>query len=87
MNGMQTISISKLRQSVADILDMVVAKQQPTIILNRSKPQAVLVDIDYYQALEEAVLDLTDAKEAERAKKEPKDTLSSYIKKRWRTAV
>lgn len=83
MNSTQTISISKLRQSVAELIDMVVTNQEPMIILKRSKPQAVLVDIDYYQALEEAIFDLTDAREAEKAKKEPKDPLSSYIKKRW----
>ena len=83
MNSTQTISISQLRQHTATTVDDVVARQQPTIILRRSQPKAVLVDISYYQALEDAVLDLTDAREAEKAKKEPKSSYSSYLKKRW----
>jgi len=83
MNGTQTISISQLRQHAAQTIDAVVNKQEPTIILKRSMPKAVLVDINYYQALEDAVLDLTDAREAEKAKKEPRDSFASYIKKRW----
>lgn len=83
MNGTQTISISQLRQNVAETIDEVVEKQQPAIILKRSQPKAVLVDIAYYQALEDAVLDLTDAKEADRAKKEPRTSFGSYLRKRW----
>lgn len=83
MNGTNTLSISKLRQRVAETIDEVVQKQEPLIILKRSQPKAVLVDIDYFQALEEAVLDTTDAKEAERAKKENRTSFSSYLKKRW----
>lgn len=83
MNGIQTISISQLRQHAATTVDKVVTNQQPTIILKRSQPKAVLVDIAYYQALEDAVLDLTDAKEADRAKKEPRTSFGSYLRKRW----
>jgi prevent-host-death family protein len=83
MNNTHIISISQLRQNATQAIDNVVKKQNPTIIMQRSKPKAVLVDATYYQALEEAVLDLTDAREAEKAKKEVKNPLSSYIEKRW----
>ena len=83
MNCTQTISISQLRQHTASTVDEVVVRQQPTIILKRSQPKAVLVDIVYYQALEDAVLDFTDAKEAEKAKKEHRNSFTSYLKKRW----
>jgi prevent-host-death family protein len=84
MNGTQILSISDLRQNTAKAIASVSMTKNPTIIFQRSRPKAVLVDYDYYQSLEEAVLDLTDAKEAEKAKKEPKILLNSYIKKRWR---
>lgn len=79
------MTISDLRQNTAKAVGNVVATQQPTIILQRSQPKAVLVDLAYYQALEEAVFDLTDSQEAERAKREPRVLLSSYIKKRFKS--
>lgn len=85
MNGTQTITISELRQNAASAVNSVVSTQQPKVILQRSRPKAVLVDIDYFQALEEAVVELTDAAEAHRAKTEDKDPFSVYIKKRWGT--
>ena len=85
MNGTQTITISQLRQNAADAINSVIALQQPTIILQRSRPMAVIVDIAYFQALEEAVMDTTDAREAELAKTEKRIPLQSYIKKRWGT--
>ena len=83
MNNTQSISISQLRQNATEAIETVVKTQSPTIIMQRSKPKAVLVDVSYFQALEDAVLDLTDSREAERAKKEEKRTFSSYINKRF----
>ncbi|OGK32920.1 hypothetical protein A3F58_04010 [Candidatus Roizmanbacteria bacterium RIFCSPHIGHO2_12_FULL_37_9b] len=83
MNNTQTISVSQLRQNATQAINEAVVNQKPTIILQRSQPKAVLVDIEYFQALEEAVFDLTDAKEAEKAKKEKRSPLDSYLKKRW----
>jgi len=85
MNATQSISISDLRQNATAAVNAVIGTQIPTIIMQRSKPRAVLVDVDYYQALEEAVLDLTDANEAERAKSEPRIPLLPYVKKRFGT--
>ena len=85
MNGTQTITISQLRQNAAAAINSVIAAQEPAIILQRSRPKAVLVDIAYFQALEEAVLDATDAREAQSAKSEERIPFQSYIKKRWGT--
>ena len=82
MNTTQSISISDLRQNATAAVNAVIGTQIPTIIMQRSQPRAVLVDVDYYQALEDAVLDLTDSQEAERAKKEPRILFSTYLKKR-----
>lgn len=83
MNGMLTITISQLRQNAAAAINTVVALQKPTIILQRSLPTAVLVDAHYFQALEEAVLDTGDAREATLAKTEERNSFRNYIKKRW----
>lgn len=83
MNSTKTMSISQLRQNATQAIDTVIKTQTPIVIMQRSKPKAFLVDAEYYQALEEAILDLTDAIEAGRAKIESKKPLSSYITKRW----
>ncbi|MBU1326530.1 type II toxin-antitoxin system Phd/YefM family antitoxin [Patescibacteria group bacterium] len=83
MNGTSTITISDLRQNAAAAVNAVSTSQKPTIILQRSRPKAVLVDINYFQSLEEAVLDLTDAREADRAKTEARTPFTGYVKKRW----
>jgi prevent-host-death family protein len=83
MNNTQTITISDLRQNATAAINAVAATQNSTIILQRSHPKAVLVDVAYFQSLEDAVLDLTDTQEANHAKKEPRVSLDSYIKKRW----
>lgn len=85
MNGTQTITISELRQNAASAINTVIAQQKPTIILQRSRPTAVLVDVRYFQALEEAVLDASDGGEATLAKTEERSPFGSYIKKRWGT--
>lgn len=83
MNSTNTLSISQLRQNTAEAINSVVTSKQPTVIFQRSKPKAVLVDYDYYNTLEESVLDFLDAKEAEKAKSEEKIPFEAYLKKRW----
>jgi prevent-host-death family protein len=83
MNSTNTLSISRLRQDTALAIETVVASKQPTIILQRSKPKAILVDYDYYNSLEESVLDLLDFKEAQKAKKEKRESFENYYHKRW----
>lgn len=55
--------------------------------MQRSKPKAVLVDYNYFQALEDAVVDRLDSQVAEKAKDETRVPLASYIKKRWGTVM
>lgn len=83
---MNTISISDLRADVAKYIAGVTSSQQAAVIVQRSKPKAVLVDYEYFQALEEAALDASDAREAERAKKEAKIPFGTYTKKRFHTS-
>ena len=81
---MNTISVSQLRAETAKILARVTSCQEAAVIMQRSKPRAVLVDYDYFQALEEVALDASDAHEAERAKRETKTPLETYIRKRFK---
>lgn len=78
------MTISQLRQNATAAISSVVSSQTPAVIFQRSKPKAVLVDLEYFQALEDAVIDLTDALEAEKAKSEPRIPFDNYLKKRWR---
>jgi len=87
MNSITSISISDLRQNAARLVKRVTLRQEPIVVMTRSKPSAVLVDVDYFSALEEAVVDITDGQEAERAKKEHKQPFASYIRKRWKENV
>jgi prevent-host-death family protein len=83
MNGTQTFSISDLRKNTASVINNVHDTQEPAVILQRSKPKAMIVDYEYYQALEESVLDLSDAREAEKAKKENTTSFDQYLVKRF----
>ena len=80
---MNIISISDFRNKAADFVSQAANLQKTFTIMQRSKPKAILVNHDYYQALEQAVIDLTDAREAEKAKKETTIKLDTYIQKRW----
>lgn len=81
--GNNTISISQLRQDATNLINLAVSQQNPLIVMQRSKPKVVMVDYQYFQALEEAVMDLTDSQEAERAKLEPMVSFDKYFKKRF----
>jgi len=77
------LSISELRQNASAAIDAVVTNQQVLTVMQRSKPTVVIVDKNYFDALEEAVLDATDAVEMEKAKKEPREPFEQYVVRRW----
>jgi prevent-host-death family protein len=83
MNNTFNVPITKLRQNAAKVINEVTTTGQSAIIIQRSQPKAVITDLDYFNSLETAVIDLLDAREAERAKKETKIPLKDYLKKRW----
>jgi len=83
MNDTFSVPISKLRQNTADIISQVVNSGLSAVIMQRSQPKAVIADYEYFNSLEEAVIDFMDAAEAEKAKKEPTVSLKAYTKKRW----
>ena len=46
---MKTVPISDLRKRVADVLDAVRASDEPTIVLQRSRPAAYLVSPERFE--------------------------------------
>ena len=80
-----TVSISELRQNATNLINLAVSQQIPLIVMQRSKPKVVVVDYQYFQAMEEAIMDLTDGQEAERAKLEPAGLFGKYLEKRFGT--
>jgi prevent-host-death family protein len=68
---MKSIPISDLRQRVADVIDDVQASDEPTVVLQRSRKAAYIVNPERYErdqaelsALRRAVF-LTEVREAE----------------------
>jgi prevent-host-death family protein len=68
---MKTVPISELRQHVADVIDDVQASDEPTIVLQRSRRAAYIVNPDRYErdqqelALLRRQLFLSEVREAE----------------------
>lgn len=68
---MKTVPISQLRQRVADVIDDVQASDEPTIVLQRSRRAAYIVNPDRYErdqhelALLRRQLFLSEVREAE----------------------
>ena len=83
MNDTFTVPITQLRQNAAGIISDVTTKGLSAVIVQRSKPKAVIADYEYFNSLEEAVIDFMDTTEAEKAKKEPTISLKTYARKRW----
>lgn len=46
---MKTIPVSDLRQHVADVIDDVQASSEPTVVLQRSKKVAYIVNPEHYE--------------------------------------
>jgi prevent-host-death family protein len=68
---MKTVPISQLRQRVADVIDDVQASDEPTVVLQRSRRAAYIVNPDRYErdqqelALLRRQLFLSEVREAE----------------------
>ena len=81
---MNTVSITDLRQDATKIIGGLELSGEPTYILQNSKARAVIVDVEYYEALQEALEDLMDVMESQEAMKEPgRITMEEYARKRW----
>lgn len=79
-----TISITDLKQKAASVITRMRSSGVPLIVMKRSEPAAVLIDPDYYRALEEALEDLEDLRAIEERKNEPGVAFEKYFKKRFK---
>ena len=83
MNDTFTIPITRLKQDTAGVISDVTKKGISAVVMQRSQPKVVIADYEYFNALEEAVIDLADARDAEKRKGGPTILLEEYAKKRW----
>ena len=83
MNDTFTIPITDLRKNAAKVISDVTKKNLSAIVMQRSKPKVVIADYEYFNSLEEALMDISDGIEAEKAKKEPSIPFEAYLKKRF----
>ena len=68
---MNTVSVTDLRQDATNILNNVVASQNPYYVIQNSKPRVVMLDAEYYANLQETLEDFMDGVDAEKYLKEP----------------
>lgn len=83
MNDTFTIPVTTLKQDTASVISDVTTKGLSAVVMQRSRPKVVVADYDYFNALEETVVDLLDAIDAEKRKKDPTISLQEYAEKRW----
>lgn len=76
-----TISITDLKQKAASVIAKVRSSGVPLVIMQRSEPAAILLEPEYYKALEEALEDFIDLKAIEERKKEPNIPLKEVAQK------
>lgn len=79
-----TISITDLKQKAAEIITKVRSSGAPILVLRRSAPAAILLGLEHYKVLEEALEDLEDLKAIEERKGEPGVAFEKYFKKRFK---
>ncbi len=76
-----TVSITDLKQNTSSVVKKIQMGGKSVVVLQHSKPAAILVDPDYYTLLEQALEDLHDLRAIEERKDEPKISLAAVAKK------
>lgn len=76
-----TVSITDLKQNTSSVVKKMQMGGKSVVVLQHSKPAAVLVDPDYYSLLEQALEDLHDLKAIEERKDETKVSFAVVAKK------
>lgn len=87
MNDTFMIPVTKLRQNAADVITQVLTTGTNAIVMQRSQPKVVIADYAYFMALQEDLMNLIDAQDAEIAKEEPTIKIEDYAQKRWRSKL
>lgn len=76
-----TVSITDLKQNTSQVIKRVKNRGRSVVILQRSRAAAVLVDPDYFDALEASFEDRIDLKAIEDRKNEPSISFEEVSKK------
>lgn len=76
-----TVSVTDLKQNTSQVVGKVQKGTKSLLILQRSKPAAVLVDPEYYSVLEQALEDLEDLRVIEERQNEARISLDAAAKK------
>ncbi len=76
-----TVSVTDLKQNIAGVIKKVKSNGKPMVIIQRSRPAAVLVDPQYYEALEKALEDKIDLQVITDRKNEPRISYKIVAKK------
>jgi len=75
------LSVTELKTNTAKVLERVSKTKEPIYIMSRSKPKAVLLDLEKYNHIEEALEDLEDILAVEEVRDEPTISLADFLKK------
>jgi prevent-host-death family protein len=78
-----TVSITDLKQNTSSVVKKLKTAGKSVIVLQHSKPAAVLVNPEYFSLLEDALEDRADLKAIEERSNEPTVPLDEYLKKRF----
>ena len=79
-----TVSITNLKQNTTGVLKKVKSSGNPVVVINRSEPAAVLLDLNHYRILEKALEDIEDLRAIEDRKNEKGIDFEKYLKKRFK---
>lgn len=75
------LSVTELKRKTSKVLEQVRKTKEPVYIMSRSKPKAVLIDLEKYNSLEEALEDLEDILAVEEVRDEPTISMADFLKK------
>lgn len=75
------LSVTELKTNTAKVLERVSKTKEPIYIMSRSKPKAVLLDLEKYNHIEEALEDLEDILAVEEVRNEPTISQADFLKK------
>lgn len=84
---MKTVSITDLKQNTTTIINKIKAGGKPVIVMQRSKPAAILVDPMYWESIEQALEDAEDIQSIKDRKDEPTVSLDEYFIKRFKRSL
>lgn len=82
MDNLEFLSISKFRAQTEQTLETLDEKEG-YLILSRSKPKAVLLDIGKYHKTQELIEDLLDAAQLQRSRGEKGISWKKYLRHRY----